>query len=90
MLCRIDELRNRQVVCVKDGCVLGYVSDIELDSENGRLTALVIYGRPKLMGLFGHETDIVVPWEEIKVIGQETILVTTDPAPYMNKTKHKR
>lgn len=90
MHCRIDELRNRQVVCVKDGCVLGYVSDIELDSENGRLTSLVIYGRPRVMGLLGHEADIVIPWEEIEVIGQETILVSTDPSPYMQKSKFKR
>lgn len=90
MFCRIDELRNRQVVCVKDGCVLGFVSDIELDTDDGRLTALVIYGRPRMLGLLGHETDIVIPWEEIKVIGNETILVSTDPSPYIQKSKFKR
>lgn len=90
MFCRIDELRNRQVVCTKNGCVLGFVSDIELDSQSGKLTALVIYGRPRVMGLLGHESDIVIPWEEIEVIGQETILVSTDPAPYMQKPKYKR
>lgn len=87
MGCRIDELRNRQVVCVKDGCVLGYVSDIELDPDNGRLTALVIYGRPKLFGIMGHDTDIVIPWQEIAVIGKETILVSTDPAPYIREKR---
>lgn len=76
MECRIDELRNRQVVCVRDGNVLGYVSDIELDPESGRLTALVIYGKPKLFGILGHDTDIVIPWQDIAVIGKETILVS--------------
>lgn len=75
---------------MKDGCVLGFVSDIELDSENGKLTALVIYGRPRAMGLLGHESDIVIPWNEIEVIGQETILVSTDPAPYIQKNRFKR
>ncbi|MBE6728307.1 MAG: YlmC/YmxH family sporulation protein [Ruminococcaceae bacterium] len=79
MSCRIDELRNRQVVCVKNGCVLGYVSDIELDTETGKLTSLVIYGKPKLFGVLGHENDIIIPWEEIVVIGNETILVSTEP-----------
>lgn len=78
MSCRIDELRNRQVVCVKNGCVLGYVSDIELDTASGNLTALVIYGKPKLFGVLGHENDIIIPWEEIVVIGNETILVSTE------------
>ena len=90
MFCRIDELRNRQVVCMKDGCVLGFVSDIELDTEKGTLTALVIYGQPRLLGLLGHDADIVIPWQEIAVIGPETILVTTDPTHFLPQRKGKR
>ncbi|MBO4733885.1 MAG: YlmC/YmxH family sporulation protein [Clostridia bacterium] len=77
MICRIDEMKNKQVVCVKDGCVLGYVSDIELDTEKGVLTSIVIYGRLRFFGLFGREEDIVIPYDEIKVIGSETVLVSS-------------
>lgn len=77
MICRIDEMKNKQVVCVADGCVLGYVSDIELDTEKGVLTSIVIYGRPRFFGFFGREEDIVIPYDEIKVIGAETVLVST-------------
>ncbi len=79
MLCRIDDLKNKQVVCVKDGCVLGLVSDVELDTESGNLTAIIIFGRFKFFGLLGKEEDIVIPWNDIKVIGNETILVNTEP-----------
>ncbi len=85
MLCRIDELKNKQVVCVKDGCVLGFVSDVELDTANGSLTALIIFGRFKFFGLFGKEDDIVIPWDDIKVIGNETILVNTDPPIFLQE-----
>lgn len=78
MICRIDELKNKQVVCVKDGCVLGYISDVELDTGKGVLTSVVIYGRPRFFGLFGREEDIVIPFDEIKVIGAETVLVSTE------------
>lgn len=77
MICRIDELKNKQVVCVDSGDLLGYVSDIELDTENGRLVSLVIYGKPRLMGLMGSKDDIVIPFGDIKVIGPETVLVCT-------------
>ena len=87
---RIDELRNRQVVCMKDGCVLGTVSDVELDIESGKLTAIVIYGQPRFMGLLGHENDIVIPWQDISVMGKETILVTTEPPLYTPKPKYKK
>ena len=88
MLCRIDELKNKQVVCVKTGCVLGFVSDVELDTLNGTLTAIIIFGRYKFFGLFGKEEDIVIPWTDIKVIGDETVLVSTEaPLRLREKTK---
>ena len=75
MIERIAELRDRQVVNINDGNVLGFVGDVELDTSNGRLSALVIYGRPKAMGFLGREDDIIIPWEDIDVLGSETILV---------------
>ena len=75
MICRIDELKNKQVVCIKDGRVLGYISDIELDTDNGSLTSLIIYGRPKALGLIGREDDIIIRCRDIQLIGDDTILV---------------
>ena len=79
MFCRIDDLKNKQVVCVKDGCVLGFVSDIEMNTETGALTSIIIFGKMRFFGFFGREDDRVIPWEDIKVIGNETILVSTEP-----------
>jgi len=89
MSSRIAELRNKQVVCTQNGCVLGFVSDVEFSTADGRLEAIVIFGRPRFFGLLGREEDIVIPWAEIKVIGQETVLVNTDPTPYVSVFKRK-
>lgn len=78
MRCRIDELKNKQVVCVKDGFVLGYISDIELDTESGKLISVIIFGNLRFLGLLGREKDIVIPFEDIVVIGEETVLVNTN------------
>ena len=77
MIVRIAELRDRQVICVKNGALLGMAGDIELDTESGKLSSIVIFGRPKGFGLFGRDDDIVIPWEDIEIIGNETILVKT-------------
>lgn len=89
MNCRIDELKNKQVVCVKDGCVLGYISDVELDTETGELVSLIIYGKPRLFGFLGREEDIVIPWRDIKVIGNETVLVSMDMGGFALKPYRK-
>lgn len=90
MICRIDELKNKQVVCVSDGCVLGYVSDIELNTESGTLTSIIIYGKPRFFGLFGREDDIIIPFEDIKVIGAETVLVSTVINLTLNDSRRKK
>lgn len=87
MGCRIADLRNKQVVCIKNGCVLGYVYDIEFNTCDGTLTAIIIPGRPRFFGIFGHDEDIIIPWSEIEVIGEETVLVTTDSASYTPRAK---
>lgn len=86
MICRIDELKNKQVVCVNDGYVLGYIGDIELDTDTGRLISIVIFGNLKLLGLLGREKDIVIPFEDISVIGDETVLVKTNSGIYKSNS----
>ncbi len=90
MSCRIDELKNKQVVCVKNGCVLGYISDVIISTESGKLEEIVIFGRPRLFGILGHDEDIIIPWGDIEVIGRETILINTDPAPFTRIAKTNR
>ncbi len=75
MIHRIAELKDRQVVCIRDGSILGFVGDIELDTENGKLASIVIFGKSKGFGLLGRDDDMVIPWESIEIIGDETILV---------------
>lgn len=78
MLCNINELRNKQVVSIKNGRVIGFLSDLDIDTENGNIRNLVVYGKPRAFGFFGREEDIVIPWEKTEVIGKETILVDDD------------
>lgn len=75
MSCRIVELRNKEVINIKTGCKLGCVNDIEVDMKCAKLIAIIIYGKPKCFGLFGREEDILIRWDEIEVVGDDTILV---------------
>ena len=73
---RISDLKLRDVVNVTDGRRLGAIKDIELDLEEGKVKAIILPGNTgRVMGLFGKNDDIVVPWEKIKTIGIDVILV---------------
>ncbi len=75
MTCRISDLRYKEVVNVRDGCCLGCVNDIEVDTVTARVCSLIIYGKCRLLGLFLRDDDIIINWCDIEVIGEDTILV---------------
>lgn len=72
---RLDDLRYREVINIYNGIYLGRISDVEIDTATAKITQLVIYGRLRLLGLLGREDDIVIPWEDVEVIGDDSILV---------------
>lgn len=76
MNCCIDDMRHKEVINVKDGMRLGNVCDLEIDTTNARVTAIIIYGRLRWFGLLGREDDVVIRWQDIQVIGDDTILVS--------------
>lgn len=68
-------IRDREVINIKDGRKLGIVSDVEIDFGQGKIISIVIPGPSKLMGLFGRDNDLVIPWNNIKKVGIDVILV---------------
>jgi len=81
MVCRITDLHDKEVINISTGARLGIVDDVEVDSCNARLCAVVVHGRPKCLGLLGYEEDLVIPWERIEVVGEETVLVNVTDMP---------
>ena len=78
MNCSITELRNKEVINAKTGCRLGCVSDVEIDTCSGCVVSVIIWGKGKCFGLLRGNDDIKICWNDIEVIGDDTILVCCD------------
>ena len=78
LVCSLSDLRNKEVINLKNGAKLGYVDDIEFNTKDASVLALIVYGRPRLFGVFGRDDDIVIKCTDINLIGEDTILVTFD------------
>lgn len=76
MKCTFTELRNREVISTASGSRIGFIDDMEIDTETGKILSFVICGRPKMMGLLGREEDIVISCDDIVKIGTDTVLVS--------------
>ncbi|MBN8234361.1 YlmC/YmxH family sporulation protein [Halobacillus kuroshimensis] len=72
---KITELQMKDVIAMETGERLGYISDLDIDTQRGRLKGLVLTMKGKAMGLFGKEEEMTIPWDQIVNIGADVILV---------------
>lgn len=87
MVCRFDDMRCKEIINIRTGCKLGFPDDIEFDTCTAKICKLIVFGKAKFFGLLGREEDFIIPWCDIDVIGQDTILVTCD---FPNYTKNNK
>lgn len=71
----INSLFDKEIISIVDGSRIGDIKDIEFDETTGEITALKITGKFRLFGFFGRKNKGTIPWKNIRVIGDETILV---------------
>lgn len=72
---KISELRQREIINLADGKKLGNIKDLKINLKKGTIEAIIIPGPGKILGIFGRDSDYVIPWENIKKIGVDVILV---------------
>ena len=75
---RSANFRQKEVINISDGKRLGFVSDVEINLEDGKIEAIVVPGGGKIFGFIGKDSEFVIPWERIRKIGEDIILVDLD------------
>ena len=71
---------------LKNGENLGRIDDLAFDENGGRLQSVILRGRAHCFGLLGCDDDLILPWESIRSIGTDVVMVDADPLP----GKHRR
>ena len=74
------DFKHKEVINIVDGKRLGYVQDVTANLESGIITSIIVPGNTKLFNIFS-SNDIVIPWENIKCIGEDIILVEVEKYP---------
>ena len=77
---RISEMEMKKIINTVDGRILGSVCDFDLDTNGGRINAVLLPSRRK-EGLFRKKEAVTIPWPQIKKIGVDVILAE---APQIN------
>lgn len=73
---KVAEFRNKEVINICDARRLGCICDVDIDYCSGNVNAIIVPGCPtNFFSCFRRGTDIIIPWENIRKIGEEVILV---------------
>lgn len=72
---KASDLTEKEVVSITDGKKIGMITDLEVDLEKGKINAIIIPEGKRLMGLFNRELEYEISWNQIKVIGEDVILI---------------
>ncbi len=70
-----SELRKREVIDAGTAERLGFVYDMDIDFESGKIESIIV---PKKFLIFKRH-EYVIPWENIVAISKEIILVKSNP-----------
>ena len=75
---RIVEMKQKEVINIKDGCRIGFINDLSIDEESGKISEIIVPGPAKMFGILGSEQEFLIPWCDIVQIGDDLILVDVD------------
>ena len=79
MSLKFTQLQCKEVICVGDGRRLGFITDVLVEMPEGNICAIVVPGPCRFMGIAGRRDDFLIPWNRIKKIGPDIVLVDIKP-----------
>lgn len=77
----LRDLSAKDVIQLKTGENLGRIDDVVFDEHGGQLQSVILRGRAHCFGLLGCDDDLILPWESIRTIGTDVIMVDAGPLP---------
>jgi YlmC/YmxH family sporulation protein len=79
---RLSHLAGKEIINLSDGSRLGIIDECELtfDCESGRVHTILVPNRNRLFNFFGENKTATIPWQAIKRIGDEVIIVDLNNA----------
>lgn len=86
----LHELSEKDVIQIKTGENLGRIDDVIFDEGTARLQSVVLRGRSHLFGLMGYDEDLIIPWEALKTIGTDVIMVDAEPLPVQRRAGRRQ
>ena len=80
------KLCRREVIDISTAEKLGMVSDVEINEKTGNIDALIVPRRGRILAQLWGKGELVIPWDNVVVMGKEIILVQSYTKPHLEDT----
>jgi YlmC/YmxH family sporulation protein len=80
MTVRLGELVGKEIVNLCNGARLGVIgeSDLIIDGQSGLVQSIILPRRVNLLNLWVDRQQLIIPWEAVRKIGSEVVVVELD------------
>ena len=69
----INNLRQMEIIDMNSGTKMGYIKDLRVDCEDYRIISIILPTQKS--SWFNKNNSIEIPWDKVKKIGVDVILV---------------
>lgn len=69
----LNNLRQMEIIDINSGSKMGYIKDLRVDCEENRIIAILLPTQKS--SWFNKNNSMEIPWEKVKKIGVDVILV---------------
>ena len=88
-ICSYLELAEKDVINVCTGEKLGRICDLQICTKSADVVNIITPGQSGMLG-FGKATEVIIPWNKIECIGEDTVLVRLSSEEQSGCTVPKR
>ena len=68
------DLKQKRVIDVDTAETVGYIRDMDIDFDTGKIRSVTI-PQKGLLGWISGEKNVTVPWESVVSIGREFVII---------------
>ncbi len=69
------DFKQKEVVNINDGKILGFVIDVQANFENGEINSIIVAKTGNIFNSIIAKNNVTIPWNKISKIGEDVILV---------------
>lgn len=69
----LGNLRSMEIIDINTGAKLGFIKDLKIDCDESKIISIILPSHRA--SWFGKNDDIEIPWQNVKKIGVDVVLV---------------